>query len=230
MDLEVSDLTSETRVVLIDRPQCRNAVRLATVRQLTEAIDVPHLEVVILGSTDSRSFSAGVDLDIDDEERAATSRALYQLYTTMLDSTAIIVAAVSGYALGAGAQLLLASDIRIAHRDSRIRFMGPGHGLAVGAWGLPSLVGRGRATEIALSMRWIGGEEAHRIGLVERLDDDPRNSAQQFAEHLMALSLTARTAVKRIAMHSDLRRALEAEAEHNAGWSGEMPTRSTGQP
>lgn len=225
MDLAVSDLAPGTRMVLIDRPQRRNAVTLATVDELKTAIDAPGLEVVILGSTDRRSFSAGVDLDIDDAERAATSRALYDLYEAMLDSKAIIVTAVSGYAVGAGAQLLLASDIRIAHHDSRIRFMGPGHGLAVGAWGLPSLVGRGRAMDIALSMRWVSGDEAHRIGLVDRLEDDPLEAATEFAGQLASLSGSARTAVKRIAQHEDLRRALATEAEHNAGWPGTMPPR-----
>ena len=75
----------------------------------------------------------------------------------MLASPVIIIASIHGAAVGAGAQLAVASDLRIGSPPARFRFAGPGHGLAVGAWGLPSLVGRGRAAEICLSMRWVGG-------------------------------------------------------------------------
>src|SRR5919108_254958 len=73
---------------------------------------------------------------------------------------------------GAGAQLAVAADLRVASPGARIQVAGPGHGLAVAAWSLPSLIGRGRAMDLCLTMRPVGAEEALRIGLVDRLEDD----------------------------------------------------------
>ena len=87
------------------------------------------------------------DLSLADDERAQVSDLLYRLYQRMLLSPAPVIAAVDGPAVGGGAQLALASDLRVGGAGARLRFVGPGHGLAVGSWGLPSLVGRGRGCE-----------------------------------------------------------------------------------
>jgi enoyl-CoA hydratase/carnithine racemase len=180
--------------------------------------------VVILGSTSKEVLSAGVDLGLSDPERAEVSRALYGLYLQMRSTSAVVVAVVTGHAVGGGAQLVLASDIRVASPDVSIRFMGPGHGLAVGAWGLPGLVGRGRAMDLALTMRAVGAEEALAIGLVQRVDEEPLQLALDLAEHLVTLDPDAVAAVKRIVAISDPLQALMAERVHNDGWSGAMPS------
>src|SRR3954467_6370006 len=90
-----------------------------------------------------------------DPERAAVSALLYALYGRMTSSDAIIVAALGGAAVGGGAQLAIAADLRVASPGAHVRIAGPGHGLAVAAWGLPSLVGRGRAVDLCLTMRHV---------------------------------------------------------------------------
>src|SRR5688572_19929489 len=99
--------------VLLDRFEKRNALDPPMVAALAEALRGPDCRAVVLGSSDPRVFSAGADLDLDASARASLSDELYSLYQDMRHSPMIIVAAASGPAVGGGAQLLLASDIRI---------------------------------------------------------------------------------------------------------------------
>ncbi|MEX0864894.1 MAG: enoyl-CoA hydratase/isomerase family protein [Acidimicrobiia bacterium] len=223
MTVAVSEPLPGVRQVLLDRPDSRNALDLEMVSELSRLIGETGPGVVILGSSSRDALSAGVDLGLPDAERAEVSRALYGLYQQMRSTDAIVVAAVTGHAVGGGAQLMLASDIRVASPDLSIRFMGPGHGLAVGAWGLPGLVGRGRAIDLALSMRSVGAEEALAIGLIERIHDLPLEWALDFARHVITLDPEAVVAVKRIVGVVDSLGALGMEREHNHRWSGAIP-------
>jgi enoyl-CoA hydratase len=211
-------------VLLLDRPDKRNAIDRQLVSALSAAFQNPSARAFVLGSSGPGVFSAGADLSMEDSERAAVSDLLYELYGTMLASPAPIVAAVEGPAIGGGAQLALASDIRIGSPGARLRFVGPGHGLAVGAWGLPSLVGRGRALEICLSMRPVEAEEALAIGLLDGLEHDACSAALELASAVTRLdpAAVARTkAVVRTA--TGVVDALAQEREENrASWSGSM--------
>jgi enoyl-CoA hydratase/carnithine racemase len=84
-----------------------------------------------------------------------------------------IIAAVNGIAAGAGAMLMLASDLRIFSEKARAAFLFTKVGLAgadMGAlWLLPRIVGLGRATELVYFGDTIDAQEAHRIGLANRV-------------------------------------------------------------
>jgi enoyl-CoA hydratase/carnithine racemase len=112
----------------------------------------------------------------------------------------------------------------VASAGARIQVAGPGHGLAVAAWGLPSLVGRGRAMDLCLTMRAVGAEEALAIGLVDRIVDDAAAGALALAAELAALDPAAAARVKHVAWGAA--RALEAleseRAGNRAAWSGSM--------
>lgn len=209
-------------LALLDRPDRLNALDLATVRDVMAVVDQKK-PVLILGSTSSKAFSSGADTSISDAERAAVSESLYGLYAAMRASSTIIIAAADGHAIGGGAQLLLASDIRIAGRSLSIRFVGVGHGLVVGAWGLPSLIGRGRALELCLTTRPIGSDEALAKGLVERVVDDPLAEAIEVGIAIMALDPAPIAAAKTIVAISDADKALQAERSFNSGWGGSIP-------
>ena len=117
--------------------------------------------VVLLGSTDPRVFCAGADLSLPMADRAAVSDLLYECYEHMITRPGPVIAVVGGPAVGGGAQLATAADLRIAGPGARLRWAGPaGAGLAVGAWILPDLVGRGMAMELCLTGRWVDAAEA----------------------------------------------------------------------
>jgi enoyl-CoA hydratase/carnithine racemase len=208
----------------LDRPDRRNALDRPLLEALLDAFAAPDEPVVVLGSTTPEAFCSGADLRLQDAERAEVSDLLYELYGRITASAAIVVAALDGPAVGGGAQLAIAADLRVAARTARIRLAGPGHGLAVGAWGLPSLVGRGRAMDLCLTMRPVDAEEALRIGLVDRVVDDASAAAVELAAELARLDPAAAARVKRVAWASA--RALDAleveRAENRAAWSGSM--------
>lgn len=215
------------RVVLLDRPSKRNALDMSMVQGIREAIESAPGITVVLGSTDLRSFSAGADLDLADTDRAAMSDALYELYLFMRAAPKVLIAAASGHAVGGGAQLLIASDLRLAGPEATIRFVGPGHGLAVGAWGLPSLIGRGRAMDLCLSTRTVGAEEALAMGLVDRVVEEPLDHAIEYAGQVSALDPPAVARVKRVISVSDAGDALRLERMENSAWDGAIPRSPT---
>jgi enoyl-CoA hydratase/carnithine racemase len=208
----------------LDRPARRNALDGALVAALAAAVDdVGDARAVVLGSSTRGIFSAGADLAMADRDRAAMSEALYALYGSVAAAPVPFVAALDGAAVGGGAQLAVACDVRVAGPSARLRFVGPGHGLAVGAWVLPSLVGRGRAMELCLTMRWVEAEEALRIGLVERVTEDPEAEALALAAGFAQLDPAAVAHVKAVAAVASAHGpALEEERRVNRPWTGAM--------
>jgi enoyl-CoA hydratase/carnithine racemase len=208
----------------LDRPRRRNAFDAQLTDELLAAVGDPgDARAIVIGSTDPRSFSAGADLSIPDTDRAGVSDRLYELHLAIARSPVPVIAAVEGAAVGGGAQVAIAADMRVGGRDARFRFPGPGHGLAVGAWGLPSLVGRSRALDLCLTMRTVGADEAFRIGLLDRLADDARAEALELAAALAALDPAAVRRTKEIVNEATRApAALEHEREGNRAWSGSV--------
>ncbi len=217
------DRDGEVLLLRFDRPEKRNAINRAMVEALHAALTVPAARAVVVSSTDPACFSAGADLGMDDAERAAVSDQLYALYERILALPIPVIAAINGPAVGGGAALAIACDLRFGGPTTRIRFVGPNHGLAIGAWGLPSLVGRGRAMDLAFSMRDIGAEEALRIGLVDRLVEHAGEEALAFARSIADLESAAVARFKAGLRDTlALTTALAAERRGNAGWHGRV--------
>jgi len=98
-----------------------------------------------------------------------------EAYTWLEDAPFATIAAVRGYALGAGLQLALACDVRIVARGTRLGLLELRYGIMPDLGGtqrLPRLVGAGKAKELIFTAARIDAEEAHRIGLAERIVDD----------------------------------------------------------
>lgn len=212
--------------VRLNRPGRHNAVDAALVVALHAAFDGLQARAIVLGSTERGRFCAGADLSVPDAERATVSDGLYDLYRRLLTLDLPVIAALTGPAVGGGAQLAIACDLRVAAPDAWLQFIGPAHGLAVGAWGLPSLVGRGRAIDLCLSGRRVGADEARAIGLVDRVAADPDAAALQLAGELAELDAGAVARVKAIvARTADREAALALEAAGNRTWAGSVPQR-----
>jgi enoyl-CoA hydratase/carnithine racemase len=208
--------------LLLNRPARHNAVNAELVQALRDAVARPDARAIVLGSATPGQFCSGADVAIDDAERAAVSEGLYALYGQLLALDVPLVAAISGPAVGGGAQLAVACDLRVAAPGAWLQFVGPAHGLAVGAWALPSLVGRGRALDLCLTGRRVEAEAALAMGLVDRVAEDADAAAVVLAGDLAQLDPAAVARVKAI-VAGDRGRSLEAEAQGNRGWSGALP-------
>jgi enoyl-CoA hydratase len=181
-------------VVTLDRPEVRNAIDQATIDELhavcAELETEPRI-LIIAGS--GGVFASGADIAQlrdrtgEDARTGINSAAFIRIHALPMP----VIAAVDGYALGGGAELAYAADIRIA--STTAKFGNPETGLgiipAAGAtWRLPEIVGGGRATELLLTGRIIDAEEALAIGLVSALfvPDDLLPAAHSLADRIVA--------------------------------------------
>jgi enoyl-CoA hydratase len=159
-------------VVTIDRPERRNAVDLTTLMELRAAIDEARerqVRVLVLNG-DGGTFCAGADLTGVESEGFAD--ALRAVLTGLTDLPAVTIASVEGAALGAGTQLAAACDLRVATPDARFGIPAARLGLMVDRWTVQRLValfGAGPARAILLAAATYTGEDAARLGFVQRL-------------------------------------------------------------
>jgi enoyl-CoA hydratase/carnithine racemase len=209
------------RRLLLASPQRHNPIDADLARALRDAFAANPAELVVLGSADPAMFCAGADMTIGEAERAQVSALLYECLEIMITRPGPVIAAVGGPAVAGGAQLAAAADLRIAGPAARFRWIGPaGRDLAVGAWVLPDLVGRGRAAELAMTGRWVDAAEALMLGLVNRVEPDPLPAAEELAAALAAGSPGSLARIKMIMTAGGLLDRLHAEAEANrAAWA-----------
>lgn len=219
--------------ILLNRPEKRNAFTLAMVDPwvlaLEEAGRDPEVGAVVLRGAGG-AFCAGVDFgqidemgtepwDIKEYLRLEVQR--IPLAVQALDKP--IIASVSGVAVGAGLDMALMCDLRLAGRSARFcesyvraGFV-PGAG---GAWFLPRLVGVAKALELFMTGDFVDAEEAHRIGLVNRLHDDEEleERTYELASRLAAAPKGVMGMLKRTIHQSaadiDLRTALDLVSSH----------------
>jgi enoyl-CoA hydratase len=205
------------RRLLLASPRRHNPLTPDLARALRDAFAAGPAEPVVLGSADPEVFCAGADLTIGEAERAEVSALLYDCLEIMITRPGPVVAAVGGPAVAGGAQLATAADLRIAGPGARFRWVGPpGRDLAVGAWVLPGLVGRGRAAELVMTGRWVDAAEAATIGLVSRIEPDPLRAAEELAAVLASESPGAPARIKMImTTGSGLLDRLHAERDAN---------------
>jgi enoyl-CoA hydratase/carnithine racemase len=145
-----------------------------------------------------------IDLATSDPADAElTIEAFQEAYTWWRRPDLITVAAVQGHAIGAGFQLALACDLRIAADDARFAMREISLGLVPDLGGtkpLTDLVGYGRALEICATGRWIEAAEAERIGLVNRVvaPEQLEQATQELVDELLANSHVAVGRAKRV--------------------------------
>ena len=118
-------------VVTIDRPERRNAVDLDTLQGLRDVAGDETVGAVVLTGAPP-AFCAGADLSgVDSEEFGVR---LTEALTAWEDWSAVRIAAIDGPALGAGTQLALVCDLRVATAESRFGIPAARLGLAVDQW------------------------------------------------------------------------------------------------
>ena len=211
------------RWLRLARPERRNALDPGLLAAIRDALAAEPGTPAVLGSADPQVFCAGADLTISDAERAVVSDLVYDACETMVTRPGPVIAVITGAAVGGGAQLAAAADLRIAGPGARLRWIGPpGLDLAVGAWLLPDLVGRGAALDLVLTGRWVQAAEALALGLVNRVTEDPERAAGQLAADLAARGAKgeAGAGAKAVMAAGGLLDRLRAEREVNrAAWA-----------
>ncbi len=186
--------------VTLNRPDVLNAINMEMRDALWETMqavrDDPEVRAVIFKGAGDRAFSAGADVgefgtapSVAEARRARRERDLWGL---MLSLDQVLIAAIHGYALGAGIELPMCCDIRIATPDARMGLPEVSLGYIPSAGGtqtLPRHVSPGLALHMILTGDPIDAETAYRAGLVQRIV--PRERLYAEAESL------ARTIISR---------------------------------
>lgn len=192
-------------IATLNRPERRNAIDRATIEALHDLcaeLERDPRTLILTGA--GGTFAAGADIAELRDRGAAdalegiNTRAFLRIRALPMP----VIAAVDGYALGGGAELAYAADLRVA--TPRARFGNPETGLGIiaaagASWRLRDLVGESLALELLLTGRVIDGEEAYRAGLVSALHpvDQLVPAAHALADRIAANDRAATIATKR---------------------------------
>lgn len=165
------------RVVVLERPEARNAMDTRLLGQLLDALsDVvadPESSVVVVTGA-AGAFSAGADVrePLDREGHVRRTDLFGAVYEAVATCPLPTIAAIEGACVGGGAEVAAACDLRVASASARFRFPGAALGFPVGAAKLVGLVGLGTAKDLVLTSRTVDADEAQRLGLVQRVAPD----------------------------------------------------------
>ncbi|WP_331769623.1 enoyl-CoA hydratase-related protein (plasmid) [Embleya sp. NBC_00888] len=226
-------LADHIATITLDRPHHKNAFTLEMVDAWAEALRRaeadPDVRVVIVTGA-GNTFCSGVDLDAFAErertplaEKQLMSR-IHQVAFAAEALTKPYLAVVAGAAVGAGMDMALMADIRIAGESARfcegyVRVgLVPGDG---GCWYLPRIVGTATALRLLWTADFVEAPEALALGLVSAVhpDDQLQDAARRFALKLAARPPLAVQLIKRAVREGerqDLRTALDLISSHQA--------------
>lgn len=178
--------------IVLDNPVARGAVTLRMMRELADAVIAlsrGDVATVVLTSTDPVAFCSGGHLGqvrravADPEAARVMARAMTAVLDGLLDLPVLSVAAIAGLAVGGGAELATACDLRVMAPDARIHFVHAQLGIAPG-WGgagrLVRLVGRRAALALLTDARPVGADEAVARGIADRVAADPLAAAESW--------------------------------------------------
>jgi enoyl-CoA hydratase/carnithine racemase len=208
------DVDGGIATITIDRPEKRNAMTYAILRQFNEAVaqagdDDDVRSVIITGA--GGAFCAGTDLsnlaDTPEDERGSSGgngSARRTAPWPIVSCPKPVIAAVDGAAAGMGAEFATQCDIRIASTRARFAWIFVRRGLVAdtgaGTFLLPRLIGPANALRLLYSGDFIDAEEALRLGFVSAVvePDDLLAAAQAEAERFNAGSPFAISRTKRL--------------------------------
>ncbi len=209
----------------INRPEASNSIdnqlRDELARAFDQAAASKDLRAIILTSTGEDAFSVGMDIGelagftpAEIEHVAIQARGVYDRMGAL---EVPIIAAVKGACLGAGFELALHADVRLARADARFGLPGINVGMNAGGGALGRLQrisGNGSAAALALTGGVVTAERAFLLGLVSNVSgtQDFEPSVRQLAEHLATLSPVAVAETKRL-LRIAAERGIEAAAE-----------------
>jgi enoyl-CoA hydratase/carnithine racemase len=174
-------------IVRLDRPEVRNALDSATIAELLAALETlaadPQLRVLVLSTTSTRAFCAGADVSeqLDHAGGVARMEAFAALYAALDAFPAPVVCVCVGNCVGAGAELVAGSDLRVGGDNLKLAWAGARLGVPVGPARLAPLIGVARAKELVFTGRVVGMAEALDLGLLTRTAPAERAEAAAVA-------------------------------------------------
>ena len=223
----------EIAVLRLNRPEALNALSFKIIDEIGAALDTVaawgrsgEARALIVTGAGEKAFCAGADIKEligrtlgQKKHGAAHGQATFAKLDTLPIAS---IAVINGYAFGGGLELALACSFRLAAQTAKMGLpeikLGviPGYG---GTQRLPRVIGEARALELVMTGRTVLAEEAHRIGLVNRLyDGDAIEAGIAFAREFTQYSLPvlglAREAVQR-ALDVPVAEGLKIEADLN---------------
>jgi enoyl-CoA hydratase/carnithine racemase len=205
-------VTRHDRVVEIElhRPESLNALSTALARELADATAETAqngaVRAVLLTAAGERAFCVGADLkerNAMSEDDLRAQRVVFRAaFGGVLHLPQPVVAAVHGFALGGGCELALSCDIVVGDETAVLGLPEVTIGLVPGGGGTQLTMrrlGTGRAADVVLTGRRIAAEEAHALGLLDRLvpSGSARVAALEVAQQIAGNSPVATRAAKR---------------------------------
>jgi enoyl-CoA hydratase/carnithine racemase len=196
--------------ITLNRPDKLNALNRTVFAELGRALDrLEQSETASVGVLHGagRAFAAGADIEDYVDISVHDYRAFMDIGRAVTDRIASlrkpVIAAVQGFALGGGFELVLACDLVIAADNARLGLPETKLGLVPGGGGtqrLPRLVGRMRATELMITGRFLTADEAFQWGIVNRVvpKDEILAGAAELAASVVAQAPEAVSIIKRI--------------------------------
>lgn len=207
-----------TAKITINRPEVLNALRGQTYQELTSAFtdsaDDTSVGVIVLTGTGDKAFSSGGDVRAQAQRTPDSGRThlrtILQLGSMMRNCGKPIIAAVNGYAIGAGHELHLMCDLTVASDKAIFGQVGPRVG-SVPIWGatqlLPRIVGEKRAREIVYLCKQYSAAEAETMGMVNKVvpHEDLYSAVESWCQELLDKSPRSLRIAKTVMNHgSDL--------------------------
>lgn len=207
-------LSAEVLNITLQRPEKKNAMSFAMIDELISVAKQVkkqrNIRAVIINGVE-QTFCAGLDLgDLNNPknqlyaawELSKPWQSHFQQACLIWQEVPVpVIAVLQGHCLGAGLQLALGADIRISTAECKFAIM-------EAKWGLVPDMGLTQAAlgvlnadvlkELAMSARIIEGDEAHSLGLVTHVSDEPLAHAKQLAEEFLTRSPDAVLASKRM--------------------------------
>src|ERR1700722_12473155 len=201
--------------ITLDRPGQANALDMSTACRLRDAVRmIDHDVGCVLLRAEGANFCVGGDIGAFAAAAEAgkvvgePASVVHDAILGLASAEAPLVAAVNGWAAGAGMSLAACADITVAAESARFRSAYSAIGLSPDCgltWTLPRLVGRARAADLILTNRAVGAAEAAAIGLAARVaaDDSLLADARALAAELASGPSAAFSAIKRLLDSSD---------------------------
>lgn len=211
--------------VTLNRPPanvlCQNMI--GELSRTFNEIEQSTAAVVVLTGQGSHSFSAGLDINElfknTPEQNQAYFSEVYRCFKQIMECSCPVIAAINGFAFGAGLDLAMCADIRVMDEKVLLSATGVNLNLVFCTQRLLRLVGPGRARDVLLSASRITAREANDYGLVQHLASEGASlgKAREIADNIASKGPEAVKAVKevlRLGANLPLNDALNLESEY----------------